>query len=106
MIFYFTFKIEDTFDISFFTKGVFQTIAFLNRPLGRWLCLFPRTAYSAHSLRSAPLCYARFARLLGSRARLLRSLPRGTNEILEYAFTLLLRFMGRTAFLAVTRNTP
>ena len=39
-------------------------------------------------------------------ARYVRSLPRGTVEILEYVFTLLSRFTGRNAFLALTRNTP
>ena len=43
----------------------------LNRPLGRSLRSFARTA---HSLRSALLCYARFARLLHSQARSLTSL--------------------------------
>ena len=46
----------------------------LKGPLGRSLRLFARTAHSAHSLRSAPLCYARFARSLRSRARSLTSL--------------------------------
>ena len=45
-----------------------------NWPLGRSLHLFARTAHSAHSLCSAPLCYARFARSLHSRARSLTSL--------------------------------
>ena len=39
-------------------------------------------------------------------AHSLRSLPRETVEILEYVFTLLSRFMGTNAFLALTRNTP
>ena len=46
----------------------------LNGPLGRSLRSFARTAHSALSLRSAPLCYARFARSLRSRARSLTSL--------------------------------
>ena len=46
----------------------------LNGPLGRSLRSFARTAHSAHWLRSAPLCYARFARSLRSRARSLTSL--------------------------------
>ena len=40
----------------------------LKGPLGRSLRSFARTAHSAHSLRSTPLCYARIARLLHSRA--------------------------------------
>ena len=39
-------------------------------------------------------------------AHSLRSLSRGTVEILEYVFTLLSRFSGTNAFLALTRNTP
>ena len=39
-------------------------------------------------------------------AHSLRSLPRGTVEILEKVFTLLSRFTGGNAFLVVTRNTP
>merc|ERR1712240_260825 len=39
-------------------------------------------------------------------AHSLRSLPRGTVEILEYVFTLISRFTGTNAFLALTRNTP
>ena len=51
----------------------------LNGPLGRSLRSFARTAYSpysAHSLRSAPLCSTalRFARSLRSQARSLTSL--------------------------------
>ena len=43
------------------TKGAFLVTdnRVLNLPLGRSLCSFARTAHSAHSLRSAPLCYAR-----------------------------------------------
>ena len=77
-----------------------------NWPLGRSLRSFARTAHSAHSLRSAPLCYARFARSVHELAHSLCSLPRGTVEILEYAFTLLSRFTGTNTFLALTRNTP
>ena len=74
-----------------------------------------RSLRSLASQRSALLCslrYARFA-MLASLARYvqglahsLRSLPRGTVEILEDVFTLLLRFTGTNAFLALTRNTP
>ena len=39
-------------------------------------------------------------------AHSLRSLPRGTVEILEYVFTLLSRLTVTNAFLALTRNTP
>ena len=43
-------------------------------PLGWSLHLFARTAHSAYSLCSAPLCYVCFARSLHSRARSLTSL--------------------------------
>ena len=39
-------------------------------------------------------------------AHSLCSLPRETVEIFEYVFTLLSRFTGTNAFLALTRNTP
>ena len=39
-------------------------------------------------------------------AHSLRSLPRGTVEILENVFTLLTRFTGRNAFFIFTRITP
>ena len=79
-------------------------------PLGRSLRSFACTAQSAHSLRSAPLCYARFARLLRSRACSLTHfahfLPCGMVEIHEYVFILWSRFTGRNAFLVVCRNAP
>ena len=54
-------------------------------------------------------CFATLITLAGSihgLAHSLRSLPRGTVEILEYVFTLLSRLTGANAFLALTRNTP
>ena len=59
--------------------------------------------------RSAALHFAMLASLARSVQRLahsLHSLPRGTVEIFEYLFTLLSRFTGTNAFLALTRNTP
>ena len=73
----------------------------LNRPLGRSLRSFARTAHSAHSLRSASLAHA-----IHGLAHSLRSLPRGTVEILEYMLTLRTRSMGINAIVVVTRNTP
>ena len=84
----------------------------LNGPLGRSLRSFARTAHSAHSLRSALLRYAHLATLTSlarsvhGLAHSLRSLPRGTVEILKYVFTLLLRLTGTNAFFVFTRNTP
>ena len=46
----------------------------LNKPLGLLLCSFARTPHSTHSLRSASLHYARFARLLHTGACSLTSL--------------------------------
>ena len=68
------------------------------------LCLFTRTAHSAHSLHSAPL--ASLARSVHGLAHSLCSLPRGTVEIDESAFTLKSRSTSRIAFAVVTRNTP
>ena len=97
---------------SLLTQGAFLVMnnRVINRQniLGRSLRSFARTAHSAHSLRSAPLRSARFATLASLRllryarfatlallarsvhglAHSLRSLPRGTVEILEYVFTL------------------
>ena len=59
--------------------------------------------------RSAALRFATLttlARSVHGLAHSLRSLPRGTVEILECVFTLLSRFTGTNAFLALTRNTP
>ena len=63
--------------------------------------LTPLTRSAA--LRSAPL---RSLRSVHGLAHSLRSLPRGTVEILEYVFTLLSRFTGTNAFFIFTRNTP
>ena len=91
------------------TKGAFlvRDNRVLNGPLNRSLRSFARTAHSAHSLPS--LRFATLASLAHSvhgLAHSLRSLPRGTVEILEYVFTLLSRSTGTNAFLVVTRNTP
>ena len=75
----------------------------LKGPLGRSLRSFTRTTYSAHSLCSAPLRYARSVHGL---AHSLLSLPRETVEIFKYVFTLLSRFTGSNAFFIITRNTP
>ena len=83
-----------------------------NGPLGRLLCSFARTAHSADSLHSAPLCslahsLSCFARLLHLRARSLTLItPSWDIEIHECVFTLWTRFRGRNAFLVVSRNTP
>ena len=59
----------------------------LNGPLGRLLRSFACTAHSPHLLFSAPLCYARFARLLHLRARSLTLLtPLWGVEIQKYVF--------------------
>ena len=60
---------------------------------------------SHRSLRSLATL-ASLARSVHGLAHSLCSLPRGTVENLEYVFTLLSRFTGTNAFLALTRNTP
>ena len=81
-----------------FTMGAFlvKDDRVLKGPLGRSLRSFARTAYSAHLLRIATL--ASLARSIHGLAYSLRSLPRGTVEILEYVFKLLSRFTGTNAF--------
>ena len=60
-----------------------------HRPLGCSFCFFARTARTAHSLYSTLLCYACFTcPSVHGLAHLLRSLPCGTVEILEYMITL------------------
>ena len=76
--------------VAFYKVGYLRPVStrdnrVLKGPLDRSLRSFARTAHSAHSLRSAPLQYACSVHGL---AHLLRSLPRGTVEILEYVFTL------------------
>ena len=60
--------------------------------------LAPQRSASLHLLRSLAPCTG----LLTHFAHI----PRGTVEILEYVFTLLSRFTGTNAFMALTRNTP
>ena len=75
----------------------------------RSLAMFIRSHNSLALQRSAALCFATLASLVCSihrLAHLLRSLPRGTVEILEYVFPLLLHFTGSYAFFIFTRNTP
>ena len=67
----------------------------------RSLAMFVRSHRSFRSF--AP---QRSASLVHGLAHSLCSLPRGTVEILEYVFTLLLCFTRKNAFLALTRNTP
>ena len=79
----------------------------LKGPLGRSLRSFARTAHSAHSLRSALLCYARFARSLRSQAHSLTSrTPSRTVEIHEYVFALKTQYTGTIEILVVSRNRP
>ena len=49
---------------------------------------------------------ALLARFVHGLAHSLRSLPRGTVEIIEYVFTLLSPSTGTNAFFLFTRNTP
>ena len=75
----------------------------------RSLATFIRSHHSLALQRSAALCFATLASLVCSihrLAHLLRSLPRGTVEILEYVFPLLSHFTGSYAFFIFTRNTP
>ena len=65
--------------------------------------MFVRSHRSLCSLAPQPSASLRSVHGL---AHSLCSLPRGTVEILEYVFTLLSRFTGTNAFLALTRNTP
>ena len=93
------------------SEGVFEGVSsrrqslILNRPLAaaRYICsLAPLTRSAA--LRFAPLALSTYS--FHGLTHSLRSLPRGTVEILEYVFTLISRFTGRNAFFVLTRNTP
>ena len=74
--------------------------------------MFVRSHHLLRSLApqsSAALQFAMLALLARSvhgLAHSLRSLPRGTVEILENVFTLLTRFTGTNVFSIFTRNTP
>ena len=81
-------------------EGLFLVV---KGPLGRSLRSFTRTAHAAHSLRSAPL---RYARSIHGLAHSLRSLPRGTVEIHDSVFMLRMCSMGTNDIVVVTRNTP
>ena len=89
-----------------YNKGLFlvKAIAFLTgHSVARYIRLLtpliPLTRFTA-------LHFATLAQSIHGLAHSLRSLPRGTVEILECVFTLLSRFTGTNAFLALTRNTP
>ena len=81
-----------------------QTTAFgTGHSVARYVCSLAPLTYSA-ARRFALL--ATLACSVHGLAHSLRSLPRGTIEILENVFTLLSRFMGTNAFLFFTRDTP
>ena len=80
-----------------------RDIRVFNWPLGRLLRSFAPTLTLL--TRYAALRFTMLTLLAHSvhgLAHSLRSLPRGTVEILEYVFTLLSRFTGTNAFLALT----
>ena len=69
----------------------------LNRPLGRSLCSFARTAHSTHSLSSALLRYAHFPYSLHWRACSVHGLAPVTGLLTDFAHSLMgqLKFFNR-----------